>query len=145
VAHWQLWTILAVLLLIAEMIAPGFWLACVAIGALAAGAVSFFTPGLLLPLLAFSVGTLVSFVTVRPALLRHFGSGRPTVRTNVDALIGKVGMVSERIDPGTGRGRVVVDGEDWRGAAIEDSAIEPGSKVLVVRVEGNVLFVDREP
>ena len=37
--EWLLWFIAAVLLLIAEMFTPGFWLACVAIGAAAAGVV----------------------------------------------------------------------------------------------------------
>jgi len=66
------------------------------------------------------------------------------VRTNVDALIGRIGTVSERIDPVTGKGRVLVEGEDWRGASIMDTPIDAGDRVMVVRVEGTTLFVDKE-
>ena len=58
--------------------------------------------------------------------------------------MGRVGVVSERIDPGTGRGRVVVEGEDWRGTSLMDTVIEPGTRVMVVRVEGTTLYVDQE-
>src|SRR2546430_7409684 len=39
-----------------------------------------------------------------------------------------------RSDPGTGRGRVLVEGEDWRGTSLMDTVIEPGTRVMVVRV-----------
>src|SRR5438093_664423 len=99
------------------MLAPGFWLACVAIG---------------------------SLVAVRPFLLKHIHSESHGVRTNVDALIGRIGTVSERIDPATGKGRVLVEGEDWRGASLMDTPIDVGDRVMVVRVEGTTLFVDKE-
>jgi membrane protein implicated in regulation of membrane protease activity len=55
-----------------------------------------------------------------------------------------VGIVSERIDPATGKGRVLVEGEDWRAASLMDTALEPGTRVMVVRVEGATLYVDKE-
>ena len=61
-----------------------------------------------------------------------------------DALAGRVGIVSERIDPATGKGRVLVEGEDWRAASLMDAALEPGTRVMVVRVEGATLYVDKE-
>ncbi len=57
---------------------------------------------------------------------------------------GKVGIVSERVDPVTGKGRVLVEGEDWRAASLMDAALEPGTRVMVVRVEGATLYVDKE-
>src|SRR6266581_2527266 len=99
--EWQVWFVAALLLFVAEMIAPGFWLLSVAVGSIAAGVVSL-------------------------------------------VLAGRVGIVSERIDPGTGKGRVVVEGEDWRAAALMDAPLEPGTRVMVVRVEGATLYVDKE-
>ena len=142
--EWQVWVIAALVLLGAEMLAPGFWLACVAIGSLVAGLVSAIVPGFLAPTLSFAAGTLLSLVAVRPFLLRHIHSESHGVRTNVDALIGRIGSVSERIDPVTGKGRVLVEGEDWRGASIMDTPIDAGDRVMVVRVEGTTLFVDKE-
>src|SRR5439155_1303965 len=41
---WQVWLVAALLLFVAEMLAPGFWLLSVAVGCLAAGVVSLFVP-----------------------------------------------------------------------------------------------------
>jgi len=144
--EWQVWLVAALLLFVAEMLAPGFWLLSVAVGCLAAGVVSLFVPGALVPALSFAAGTLLSFVGVRPFLLRflHARGGGSDLKTNVDALAGKVGVVSERIDPATGKGRVLVEGEDWRAAALMDAALEPGTRVMIVRVEGATLYVDKE-
>src|SRR2546430_848059 len=112
--EWQVWLVAALLLVVAEMLAPGFWLLSVAVGCLAAGVVSLVVPGPIVPALSFAAGTLLSLVGIRPFLLRRLHPSGSAIRTNVDALAGKVGIVSERVDPVTGKGRVLVEGEDWR-------------------------------
>jgi membrane protein implicated in regulation of membrane protease activity len=144
VHEWQVWFVAALLLFVAEMIAPGFWLLSVAVGALAAGLVALVLPGVLAPALTFAAGTLLSLLGIRPFLLRRLHPTGSEIKTNVDALAGKLGIVSERIDPGTGKGRVMVEGEDWRAAALMDVPLEPGTRVMVVRVEGATLYVDKE-
>lgn len=142
---WHGWIIAALLLFIAEMFVPGFWLACVALGSLAAGIVALLPIGMPLQVVTFAVTTLASFVGVRPFLVRHFQLGHGMgVRTNVDALIGKIGLVSEKIDPVTRRGRVIVDGEDWRGATLDETALEPGTRITVIQVDGTTLLVEKE-
>jgi membrane protein implicated in regulation of membrane protease activity len=144
VHEWQVWFVAALLLFVAEMIAPGFWLLSVAVGALVAGLVALVVPGVLAPALTFAAGTLLSLLGIRPFLLRHLHPAGREIKTNVDALAGKLGIVSERIDPGTGKGRVMVEGEDWRAAALMDVPLEPGTRVMVVRVEGATVYVDKE-
>lgn len=141
---WQVWFVAALLLFVAEMLAPGFWLLSVAVGSVVAGLVALVVPGPLVPALSFAAGTLLSLVGIRPFLLQRARSHSPDIKTNVEALVGRVGVVSERIDPGTGRGRVVVEGEDWRGTSLMDTVLEPGTRVMVVRVEGTTLYVDKE-
>jgi membrane protein implicated in regulation of membrane protease activity len=141
---WHLWALVAVLLVVAEMFNGDFWLVCLAIGGLLAAAVSVVLPGLIPGLLAFSAGSLLSLWMVRPALLRRFHE-LPRLRTGVDALVGRTGMVTEAIDPATGRGRVLIEGEDWRGASLDERALPAGTKVSVVRVDGTLLVVDKEP
>lgn len=144
-APWQLWLIGAVLLLVLEMFAPsGFFLTCIAIGALLGALTSLLPLGFTVQALAFAAGTLLSAVAVRPFLLARLRLKGGEVRTNVDALIGKIGIVTEGIDPIARRGRVLVDGEDWRGATIDDTPLEPGTRVTVVQVEGTTLKVDKE-
>src|ERR687888_1727938 len=130
---WQVWLVAALLLFVAEMAAPGFWLLSVAVGCLAAGVVALFVPGVVVPVLSFAAGTLLSLVGIRPFLLRYLHPRGSTIKTNVEALAGKLGIVSERIDPGSGKGRVRVEGEDWRAASLMDTALEPGTRVMVVR------------
>ncbi len=141
---WHIWVIVALGLVVAEMFNGDFWLVCLGLGALAAGAVSLVLPGLVPGILAFSAGSLVSLLAVRPALLRRFQAG-PRLRTNVEALLGQTGVVTEPIDPATGQGRVSVGGEDWRGASLDQKALPAGTRVSVVQVDGTKLVVEKEP
>jgi membrane protein implicated in regulation of membrane protease activity len=146
VSDWQVWIVLSALLLVAEMFAPGFWLASIAVGCLAAGVAGLLPIGLLGQILVFAGGSLASLFGLRPVLVRRFLHSRGTeVLTNVEALVGKTGVVTRQIDPVTRIGRVVVDGEDWRGTLLEGSGvIEPGTRVIVVQVDGSTLVVEKE-
>src|SRR5204862_6286433 len=139
--EWQVWLVAALLLFVAEMLAPGFWLLSVAVGGLAAGVGSLVVPGAIVPALSFAAGTLLSLVGIRPFLLRHLHPSGSAIRTNVDALAGKVGIVSERIDPVTGTGRGLVGGEEGRAAAVRDAADAAGARGRGVRGGGAVLSV----
>jgi membrane protein implicated in regulation of membrane protease activity len=135
------WIVLGVILLIAELFIPGFaiamfGIACIFSGILAAVGVTFNGQ-----LIAFGVTTAVMFVTVRPMVLKHLDARH--VKTNVDALVGKTGVVTQRIDPAAHTGRVVVEGDDWRALSVEEVTVETGNRVQVVRVEGTKLFVKR--
>jgi len=144
-ANWQIWIVLAALLLVAEMLAPGFWLACVAIGCLSAGIAGLLPIGLVGQVAVFALTTVGSLLGLRPLLVRRFLHARGSeVRTNVDALIGKTGYVSLRIEAGARQGRVIVDGEDWRGVSVDNATLEPGTKVTVLQVDGTTLVVERE-
>lgn len=141
---WHLWVIVALLLVVAEMFNGDFWLVCLGIGALLAAAVSLVLPGIVPGILAFAAGSVIGLFAVRPALLRYFHRG-PRLRTNVEALLGRTGVVSEAIEPGTGRGRVLVEGENWRGVTLDERALPAGTKVSVVQVDGTQLVVEKEP
>lgn len=145
-SDWQIWIVAAALLLVAEMFAPGFWLASLAVGCGAAAVAALFPIGLLGQVLVFAASTVGSLFGLRPVLVRRFLHARGMeVRTNVEALVGKSGVVTKRIDPVTRVGRVVVDGEDWRGALLEgEGVIEPGTRVIVVQVDGSTLVVEKE-
>src|SRR2546430_4552459 len=116
VSAWQVWLVASLLLFVAEILAPGFWLLSVAVGCMLAGAVSLVVPGFLAPVLSFAAGTLLSPAGIRPFLLRRPHPPGREIKTNVDAPGGRVGVVSERVEPGTGRGRGGGGGADRRGA-----------------------------
>src|SRR5439155_25837947 len=99
--EWQVWLVASLLLFVAEMLAPGFWLLSVVVGCLAAGVVSLVVPGALVPALTFAAGTLLFLVGIRPLLLRHLHPRGTEIRTKGDALAGRGGIGSERTYPST--------------------------------------------
>lgn len=142
---WLIWFLLAIGLFVAEMFTAGFWLACLAAGAAAAG-IAGLIPGLgpAIQGIVFAATSLLSMAGLRPVLMRRFQLGAGGgVRTGVDALLGKTAVVTERIEAFAG-GRVKVEGEDWRGLALEGGVIEVGTRVTVIQVDGAILMVEKE-
>ena len=138
--QWHWWAGLAIILLIAEIFVPGFFLFCLSMGCLAASATAAFTPEPVPQLIAFSVISLVAFFTVRPILMKRMWKDNG-VRTNTDALAGQRGKVTQDFEPGLRLGRVSVAGDDWRAECTSDRPLHVGDMVEVVRVDSNTLIV----
>src|SRR5256885_15177333 len=102
--EWQVWLVAALLLCVAEMIAPGFWLLSVAVGSLAAGLVSLVLPGAVAPTLAFTARTLLSLVGVRPFLLPYpHPAGREIPTNGGDPAGGRRDRISPTLAPAPAR------------------------------------------
>jgi membrane protein implicated in regulation of membrane protease activity len=142
-SSWLIWFIVAVVLFILEIFTPTFVLACFGIGCLVAGLAAYFSAGVIIQVLTFSLFTVVVFFGIRPFVLKFLFRRRLDVKTNVDALAGKSGFVIEKIDAVDNMGRVNVQGEDWRGVSIDGAVIEKGEKIIVKSVEGTKLFVEK--
>ncbi len=139
---WQLWAILAVVCLIVELMTGGFFIICFAIGAVAAALTTLFG-GLALQVVVFIIFSAVSIFMVRPFALRYLHENKPAPKSNADALLGRVGRVSETIVAG-GFGRVAIDGDDWKAQATgTDTDIAEGSLVQVTGRES--IIIDVEP
>lgn len=139
---WQLWAILAVVCLIVELMTGGFFIICFAIGAMAAAFTTLFG-GLALQVVVFIIFSAVSVFMVRPFALRYLHENKPAPVSNADALLGRVGRVSETIVAG-GFGRVAIDGDDWKAQATgTDTDIAEGSLVQVTGRES--IIIDVEP
>ena len=138
---WHIWVIAALVLVVAEIFTQGFAVFCLALGAGAAAVASACSAGIEGQLIWFSVVTLVSFVAVRPLLLKVFRKASPGRASGVDALRGREAVVTERIDASDNTGRAAVDGDDWKAVSVDGSVIEKGTKVTVVDVDSVVLKV----
>lgn len=142
--HWHIWVIAGVVLLIAEIFTPGFVLACFGVACLVAAVFAAFDVGLTFEVIIFCVASVIAFFAVRPLFVKRFyRSDDEAAKTNVDALVGKEGLVAERIDPSVNVGRVLLGGDNWRAVSVDGAAIEHSEKVEVVRVEGTKLFVKK--
>ena len=141
---WVLWLIAAVALAVGEMFTLGFFLAPFAGGALAAALVAGAGGGTAVQLVAFLVLSGGLLAALRP-LARSHRRMPPQIRTNTAALIGRSGMVVERIANNEGVGLVKIDGDPWTARAyVEDEVIEAGARVHVVEIRGATALVTEE-
>jgi len=137
-----LWLIGGIVLLIAEVIAPGFFLMFVGAAAIATGLLSLVLPvGVPLQLAIFAI---LAIIIVRVGGRRAYASKYdyttdPLLNNRAGRLLGTVVTVVQPIDANGGRVKVG-DGE-WsaRGAP---AAV--GERVRIVDIEGNCLKVEPE-
>jgi membrane protein implicated in regulation of membrane protease activity len=137
-----IWLIGGVVLLVAEVVAPGFFLMFIGAAAIATGLAALALPiGLPLQLALFAVlAFIVTKVGGRRAYAsRYDHSSDPLLNDRASRLIGRVVVVVEAID--AHGGRVRVGDSEWT-ARGRPAAV--GERVRIVDVEGNCLKVEAE-
>lgn len=140
---WAIWIVAGVVLCIAEMFTPGFFLASCGIGAIGAGIIAACRLSLAWQLVIFCVVTVLAFVLLRPLLKRfHQDDGEAT---GVDALVGKEALVLQDIDNLKNQGRIKVGGEDWKALSVDDSTFAKGTTVIVDHISGVTAYVKHCP
>jgi membrane protein implicated in regulation of membrane protease activity len=136
-----LWTIGGVLLLIAEIIAPGVFLVWIGIAAIVTGIFALlFGIGVAGQLGLFALYAVLAVMAGRRFYavkgIEHSGPGlnNPSAR-----LIGRRVVVVQQVDEDSGRVRV--GDSEW---SARGGPAEPGQKVRITAVEGNCLIVEPE-
>ncbi len=132
---WQYWLIASGLFFIAEIITIGFLIFWLGIGALIAMVVSFFTDNLIIQTTVFVISSAILICATRP-LVNKFSKNQKTIKTNVDAIIGKVGIVTKKIDSINSTGQVKVEGETWSAMSEKNENIEVGTQIYVSDIKG---------
>jgi len=137
---WLIWSIVAVVLAVGELLTPGmFFLGPVALAAVAAGIVSLLGAAAWLQLIVFIAVSIASLGVLRPIARAHIRMPALT-RTGTAALVGSKAVVLQRVD--VNGGRVRIGGEEWSARAyIDDQVLEPGTRVEVVKIEGATALV----
>ncbi len=139
---YQIWLIAAIVLVIVEILTAGFGSICFAIGAaLAALAAGIGIDSIAWQIVIFAVVSLLTFIFLRPVVIRFLDKKSKDVKTNADALVGRKAIVSERIDAAQHTGRVAVDGDDWKAVSEDGSVIEKGTNVEIVKLDSIILTV----
>ena len=138
---YQIWLIIAIALVIFEICSATFGAICFAIGsgfsALAAGLGANVTWQIII----FAVVSLVTFIFLRPFMLKFMDRKSQDVKTNAEALIGRKAIVSERIDAEQHTGRVAIDGDDWKAVSEDGSVIEKGVSVEIIKMDSIIVTV----
>ncbi len=132
---WQFWLVLSGIFLILEIISITFLIFWFSIGALLAMITSFFTSNIFIQSAVFLVSsTLLLFVT-KP-LVNKILPKDSFVKTNSSAAEGKIALVVKDIDPIEGSGQIKINTEVWSARSEDESVIEAGNKVEVVKIDG---------
>ena len=137
-----LWLIGGVVLLIAELIAPGFFLVFIGGAAVATGLAALILP---IPLaLQLAIFAVIAFLAVRIGgrhaySMRYEHSSDPFLNDRARRLLGTVGVAVEPSDRNGGQGRVGDSVWPARGGPAA-----PGERVRIVDVDGNCLKVEPE-
>lgn len=137
---WLVWVLVAVALAVGEVLTPGlFFLGPVALAAAAAALADALGAGALGSLLVFLLCSIASLGVLRPIARRHVRLPALS-RTGTDALIGRKGIVTRRVD--RHGGRVRIGGEEWTARAyLDDQVLAEGQTVDVVQIEGATALV----
>ena len=136
-----LWLIGGVLLLIAEIIAPGFFLVFIGAAAILTGLFAvLFGFGLVPQLALFALYAVIAvFIGRRFYANQGKDSSDPLLNDRAARLVGKVVTVVEPVDDHSGRVRV---GDSvWRARG---GPAEAGERVRITGIDGNCLKVEAE-
>lgn len=138
---YQIWLIVAIILVIIEICTVAFGSICFAIGAAFSALAAGLGLGLTWQIIIFALVSLLTFIFLRPVAIRFLDKKSKNVRTNADALVGRKGIVSERIDAVQHTGRVAIDGDDWKAVSNDSSVIEKGAEVEIIKRDSIILTV----
>lgn len=133
------WFVMLVVFVLAEaatVTVVSLWFAA---GSLVALIVSMLSGPVWLQFVLFGVVSAVLLWMLRPVIQKHF---KPHLtRTNVDAIIGKVGITLVPIDNMMAQGKLMLDGMEWSARSTSGEEIPENVKVRIDRVEGVKLYV----
>ncbi len=130
------WMIIFLVLLFIELVTVNLVSIWFAIGAFAAFLVTYITDMVTIQIAVFIVVSSISLILTRKIVRKI--KGDKVEATNLDRVIGKIGIVTEEItklEPG----EVKVDGKKW--SAISTKKISEGSKVEILSIDGVKLNV----
>ena len=133
------WLITALILLIVEIFTVSFGVVCFSLGAVFAALGAYLGLSVLWQLLIFSVVSFIAFAFIRPFVVKFLLKKKDEVLTNADAIVGRLAVVTEEINPDKNTGRVKIDVDDWKAEASEIIAV--GEKVEVIGRDSIILKV----
>jgi membrane protein implicated in regulation of membrane protease activity len=144
---WYIWLILGALFIVAEIFTTGFVLMWFGVGALVAALLSVLgIGGLTLHVLVFlfiSVALTIASRTIFDNIFMRGSPGRE-LKTGVETMPGRIGVVVCSSEGPMREGAVRVFGSTWRAFPLEgEGELIEGEQVEIARVEGSSVYVRR--
>ena len=143
---WIIWTVLGLVLMIAEIFTPGFVLLWFGVGALCAALADIVGLGYPFQFLVFFVVSMGLTAASRTIFASHFVRGKEEggLKTGMDSLPGKIGTVVTSSRGTMHEGAVKVFGSTWTAYPVEgEPPLEAGDRVVVEQLKGASIYVRR--
>lgn len=136
------WLIFMAVLLVIEICTLGLTTIWFAGGALVATIASLIGLNFWIQLTLFIVVSALLLIFTRPWAVKYINGHR--TKTNYEGLIGKVIVITERVDNMSQSGMAVVNGQEWTVRAQGDGVIlNLGDKAQIVNITGVKLIVNK--
>jgi membrane protein implicated in regulation of membrane protease activity len=143
------WVVIALLLAIIEVFTVGFFFCFFAIGALVTAVATLFVTGVVPQTVIFVLTSLLLVFMARPLLKKTFNvRSRPTVDSNISALLNTTVFVLEDVDKYKGKVKVTHTGEVWSAYLADEkgTTILAGEEAVILKVDGAKLAITpRQP
>lgn len=136
-----IWLVIAAILIVSEIVSLGLTSIWFAGGAIVAAVVAHFGAHWIVQILVFAVVSFVLLILTRPIAQKHLM--KDMEKTNIDGLIGTIGLVTETIDNTKAEGVVILDGKEWTARSVGGEIIEKDNKVKVESISGVKLMVTK--
>ena len=137
----QIWLIVGLIMLLAELVSVLLVFVFFAIGALLTALLA--SIGVLsspeMQVIAFSVISLLSLLILRKHARRLLDNRGKQHEYN--EFVGETALVIRDI-PSDGHGKIYYRGAEWKAVSVDNSLIIAGSKVVISRTDGIVLVVE---
>ena len=137
---WIVWLALILVFVIIEVMSLEFTFLMLAIGSLGGLVAGLVGAPWWLQVIVAGLLSLLLLLVVRPALLRALRRGGDPARSNVDALIGLVGTITNDVT-GNANHAKLANGETWTARSVDGAALAEGSRVVVVAIDGATAVV----
>lgn len=135
------WAALTVVLVIVEALTVQLVTIWFAVGSLAAVIASLAGASEVWQCIIFAAVSLLVLILTRPYVKKAIE--KRAVPTNADRCIGKEAIVTETIDNRAGVGQVKIGGIAWTARSEDDSVIECDEVVLIKKIEGVKVIVEK--
>lgn len=136
----QIWLIVGLIMLLAELASVLLVFVFFAVGALLTSLLTVIgvLPNTESQILAFSAISLISLLVFRKHARKLLQRGNGS---EYNEFVGETALVIKDI-PLHGEGKIYYRGAEWKAVSLSDSGISAGSKVIITKTDGIILIVE---
>ena len=135
---WQLLAICGIAFLILEMFTPSMFFLNFSLAAFITAVLSIYTKTPYVLVIAFFVFSFVSFIFLRPIIMKRFNKSKETGINS--KYIGQTARAEEDITSSSGV--ISIYGERWEARSENGTTIEKGSEVKIIGNESIIMYVE---